>query len=237
MRHRKRSKAFTLVELLVVVGVIAVLIAVLLPAMQRAREKAKAVQCLSNLKQLAIGFQMYAQDFDNVIPSDVLYYSASDGLRWYELLNGARANPYLKSPRIYYCPMNNPADPGTYGILHPQNYDPVRLNGLALNLKKAKRVTDFLILLDTSSTSKPRTGALGWWPDRYATDPAIWFAHRSTANGLFADWHAEGCTPGRLSSSSNYNYNVGAGKKTGISYWRDYNMKIIAGTLGSPGAW
>jgi prepilin-type N-terminal cleavage/methylation domain-containing protein/prepilin-type processing-associated H-X9-DG protein len=54
-----RAKGFTLVELLVVIGIIAVLIAVLLPALSKAREQAKATQCASNLRQLGMGMTLY----------------------------------------------------------------------------------------------------------------------------------------------------------------------------------
>lgn len=64
---RKRN-AFTLVELLVVIGVIAVLISLLLPALDAARRAARSVQCLSNLRQCAIGIQQYASENDSVIP-------------------------------------------------------------------------------------------------------------------------------------------------------------------------
>ncbi|MFQ6098945.1 MAG: DUF1559 domain-containing protein, partial [Armatimonadota bacterium] len=62
MRHR--TVGFTLIELLVVIAIIAILAAILFPVFSRAREKARQASCQSNLKQLALGFLMYAQDYD-----------------------------------------------------------------------------------------------------------------------------------------------------------------------------
>jgi prepilin-type N-terminal cleavage/methylation domain-containing protein len=65
MRNRH---AFTLVELLVVVGIIAVLVSILMPSLTRAREAAMSVQCKSNLRQLQLTWQMYMDEVKHVIP-------------------------------------------------------------------------------------------------------------------------------------------------------------------------
>lgn len=96
---------FTLVELLVVVGTIAILIAILLPTLGRAREQALGVQCASNMRQLAVGFQMYAQAYRGAtLPGRMPNLSAAQNVyfvgngeawrpRWYALM-GAMTGIY-----------------------------------------------------------------------------------------------------------------------------------------------
>src|SRR5688572_15962728 len=66
---RQRKSGFTLVELLVVIGIIAVLVGLLLPALNRAREQARRTQCLSNVRQIAMGFFMYTNENKGWFPA------------------------------------------------------------------------------------------------------------------------------------------------------------------------
>src|SRR5689334_10753916 len=79
--HRSHA-AFTIIELLVVTAVIAVLVALLLPALSKAKVKAKSSACAANMRQLGVGWQMYADDNGGQIPENYMegtYWAAPPG--------------------------------------------------------------------------------------------------------------------------------------------------------------
>jgi prepilin-type N-terminal cleavage/methylation domain-containing protein/prepilin-type processing-associated H-X9-DG protein len=88
-KRRASRPGFTLIELLVVIAIIAILAAILFPVFAQAREKARSATCLSNQKQIALAFQMYAQDYDETFPYP--YFQVTE--QWWEDM----VNPYIKS--------------------------------------------------------------------------------------------------------------------------------------------
>ena len=106
MHPRNQKAAFTLIELLVVIAIIAILAAILFPVFAQAREKARAISCLSNLKQIGLSTMMYAQDYDETYP---FLYSNCDASAdptkndpnygW-----GGKVMPYVKSKPLFKCP-------------------------------------------------------------------------------------------------------------------------------------
>ena len=116
--HNPRT-GFTLIELLVVIAIIAILAAILFPVFARARAKALQTTCLSNVKQLALAFLMYASDYDETMPPAFRFIWHADGssseLGWdfrleydssfvlqsYEL---GLIGPYTKNQQINACP-------------------------------------------------------------------------------------------------------------------------------------
>src|SRR5689334_9519535 len=98
----KGERGFTLIELLVVIAIIAILAAILFPVFAQAREKARAITCVSNVRQLVLAMRMYAQDYDEHYPqgrSDdwdpAVHYTWRSAIQ-----------PYIKNKGMLRCPSN-----------------------------------------------------------------------------------------------------------------------------------
>jgi len=112
-------RGFTLIELLVVIAIIAILASLLLPALSRAKAKAEAIACLSNTKQLMLGWLLYTEDNEGRMPPKIYPNSAIWGSLEntnVELLLSPKDSllgAYIKSVGVYKCPADKFPDPAT----------------------------------------------------------------------------------------------------------------------------
>src|SRR5512137_1515017 len=118
----RRQRAFTLIELLVVIAIIGILAAMLFPVFARARESARKIQCLSNVKNIAMALQMYLADYDRFPPNNqdrnmlamMDQKSGDNGCSTYGEHRFNGGNPYLhwpvvldeyiKNRQVWLCP-------------------------------------------------------------------------------------------------------------------------------------
>lgn len=109
----KRGHGFTLIELLVVIAIIAILAAILFPVFAQAREMARRASCVSNLKQIATGHLMYAQDYDEQFYTQINIMSPWTNAESYSA--EVVLQPYIKNTNIFFCPSRSVTDVNNCG--------------------------------------------------------------------------------------------------------------------------
>lgn len=210
----QKRNGFTLIELLVVIAVIAVLMAILMPALKRAREQGKRVACLSNLKQLTLAWNMYADENDDKLVNGATGFSDrnmgwgnhTDELAWidgfhpgdYEAqladIRRGALFPYVGNEDLYRCPTGRRGEALTYSIMFSMNAvnHPATQGVHGAHVKKRSEIrpnpAQRLVFIDegfmTSDAYAVHYDQEQWWDD-----PPV--RHGDGATVSFADGRAE----------------------------------------------
>ncbi len=196
-RLKKGSLGFTLIELLVVIAIIAILAGMILPALSKAKTKAKQTECINNLKQVGLAILAYAEDHRD----RVQYASPLDTkFTWGALIY---SNQNLGSAAIFRCPAYPPKDHTnwfrTYGVWSdPPDMVTAGEFKQVIAVSAIQNPVNYTHLADTTSRGRMGWGAMQFYTFRTNAEFEVHARHNRTADVWYFDGHAEGMTKPRL---------------------------------------
>ena len=199
------KKGFTLIELLVVIAIIAILAAILFPVFAQARDKARQSACLSNMKQIATAFQLYADDYDECFPvtadPDSGVVPAGWGLMTAKNDHALKVvlQPYCKNLNIFACPSASRARQydNDYGFCsYMWNGGVMDVNNGSPTLASLKNPSSIALTMEQTGADQwnrmmPFWHGNGHWWCNYNYANAL-HAGKTLVNLAYADGHAKG---------------------------------------------
>lgn len=215
----KMRRAFTLIELLIVIAIIGILASMLLPALKSARDMARMTACLNNVKQVGLAFQIYLSDNDGTLPESCEgwgNWGQDYNAKWKVSLGGpttaiGKIRASLNNDQVFFCPSRRtspaPGSNYTHALYAPNGFplriggtSPMSFTGTGAKLSQIKKTAETILLAET----------LQYFPFIYwdnlplfADGTNLAAVHLGMSNYSFIDGHAKSLKPTATATPTN----------------------------------
>lgn len=249
----RRARAFSLIELLVVIDIVAGLAGLLLPALRGAQDRAKSAVCMSNLRQLTTATFLYTNENDEYFPPSSWDIYTTNCHRWHGVRNNQqepfdfRGSPlyrYLKGDKIKACPMfaqylkGFEAGCGGYGYndgyVGSGRGDPQDKSDFPARRGMIRSSADTLLFADCAFLGGAGAGELIEYSfitepvyeawGGFASTPSIHFRHHGTANVAWCDGHVSSEPMGYSNNNSYFPYDFATSNIGYVGVWHDNRL-------------